>query len=150
MTKNAMTLERFATILDAYGGEVWRWPAEERVAAERLLTASPEARALRERAAILDRALEEAPSLRPSPALRRAVLQTAPAAPRAAAGPSVRDIWTAVIRGIAGWRVAGPVLAASLMLGIVTGGALNVGATHAASTDLLQLTWLDDDDFAGY
>lgn len=149
LTPEPLTLERFATILDAYGGEAERWPVDEREAAAALLAGSPGARELRDRAVALDQLLERSAPLRPSPSLRQAILRTARANTRTSAGAAASDFWAVLVRSIAGWRVAGPVLAASLVLGVLTGGALDVGPTHAASADLLELTLLDD-DFAGY
>lgn len=52
-----MTLDRLQTILDAYGGNPERWPADEREAAIALIANSPEARRMVNAAAPLDRAL---------------------------------------------------------------------------------------------
>jgi hypothetical protein len=53
-----ITLVRFAQLLDAYGAEPARWPAEEREAALALLARSPEARRQRDEAARLDALLD--------------------------------------------------------------------------------------------
>jgi hypothetical protein len=42
--------------------------------------------------------------------------------------------------------MAGGVLAASLVLGIVSGGLLSEGLSAETSPDLLQLAYLDDSD----
>lgn len=62
-----MTLERLQTILDAYGADPARWPEAERMAAERLLAAMPEAHVKYEAAARLDTMLDSTtlPKLRP-------------------------------------------------------------------------------------
>jgi hypothetical protein len=54
----AMTLERLAQLLDAYGGEPARWPEAERQGALQLIAADPEAAALHRAALELDGALD--------------------------------------------------------------------------------------------
>lgn len=74
-------LARLGRILEAYGADPEAWPAAERDAALALLARSAEARALRERAARLDRLLDQlldrAPALEPSPELKARVLAAA-------------------------------------------------------------------------
>jgi hypothetical protein len=55
---SAVTLERLAQLLDAYGGEPERWPAHERAAALQLIAANPEAQVLQRAALELDGALD--------------------------------------------------------------------------------------------
>ena len=77
-------LARFEALLDAYGAEPRRWPADRRAAAAALLARSPEAQALRAAAARLD-GLIDAARVEPAPAhLIGRVLAAAPkpAAPR--------------------------------------------------------------------
>jgi hypothetical protein len=54
----AVTLERLALLLDAYGGEPARWPEAERAAALQLIAANPQAVALQRAALELDGALD--------------------------------------------------------------------------------------------
>lgn len=75
---DVMTLERLATLLDAYGAHPERWPTAERDAALALLDRSPEARRLRDQAGALDALLDRAPGATPSPDLGRRVLAGAP------------------------------------------------------------------------
>ncbi|MCH7889650.1 MAG: hypothetical protein IIA00_10305, partial [Proteobacteria bacterium] len=74
-------LARLGRILEAYGADPEAWPAAERDEALALLVRSAEARALRERAARLDRLLDQlldrAPALEPSPELKARVLAAA-------------------------------------------------------------------------
>ncbi|MEX2200447.1 MAG: hypothetical protein WD711_03560 [Dongiaceae bacterium] len=56
-----MTRERLHTILDAYGADAARWPADERAAAERLLAASPKIQRYRNDLARLDAKLDDLP-----------------------------------------------------------------------------------------
>lgn len=58
----SMTMTRLEAILDAYGADPERWPADERDAVETLVAASQEARALLRAAADLDEILDAAPS----------------------------------------------------------------------------------------
>lgn len=76
-TGASMTLEQLTALLDAYGANPQRWPAEQRAAALALVLRSPEARAKRDAAARLDALLDSAPSTRPSPELAARVLATA-------------------------------------------------------------------------
>ena len=55
-----MGLDRFRELLDAYGAEPGRWPANERGPAEMLLTQNTEAARLRSQAAAIDKLLDRA------------------------------------------------------------------------------------------
>ena len=65
MDEVPMTMSRFREIVESYGGDPDRWPAEERAAAT-TLASRPEGRALLDRAAGLDGLLDTAPI--PAPA----------------------------------------------------------------------------------
>jgi hypothetical protein len=101
-----MTIERLSHQLDAYGGELARWPAETRGAAQALLAASAEARKLLADARRLDEALA---AVRP---------------PRASA---------TVARRVLTRPLAGFALAASLLLGVALGALLAANETAAPS-----------------
>jgi hypothetical protein len=73
-----LSFDRLAEILEAYGAAAERWPAEERMAAERLIAQSAAARALWEEAAALDRMLDNVPASPAAPALAARVLAAAP------------------------------------------------------------------------
>lgn len=152
-----MPMSRLAAILDAYGAEPRRWPAGERNAAEALIGASSEARALHAAAARFDGALSASVAPAPSAALRAAILQAAPK-PEPAATPGIaavlRGLWQALAGTLAGelggLRPAGAVLGIALVLGAVTGGAVGT-QTAATSTvsaeenvDFVQLALFDD------
>jgi anti-sigma-K factor RskA len=139
MTTEKMTLERLRAVIEAYGTSAARWPAAEREAAAALVAGSAAARALMTEAAPLDELLDAVPAVAPTPAMRSAVLAMAPRAI-----PSLGNGWRAFIGELGGWRLAGAVLAASLALGIVSGGWLSTGVTTETSPDLLQLALLDD------
>lgn len=55
-----MGMERFRELVEAYGAEPGRWPANERGAAEALLAGNAEAARLRKQAATLDAMLDKA------------------------------------------------------------------------------------------
>jgi anti-sigma-K factor RskA len=139
MTTGKMTLERLRAVIEAYGTGTARWPAAEREPAAALVAESAAARALLAEAALLDELLDAVPAVAPTPAMRAAILA---AAPRAKARPG--DGWRALIGELWGRRLAGAVLAASLVLGIASGGWLSTGLTTESSPDLLQLALLDD------
>jgi anti-sigma-K factor RskA len=139
MTTEKMTLERLRAVIESYGASPPRWPAAEREAAATLLAESAAARALVTEAAPLDALLDAVPAIAPTSAMRAAILALAPrAAQRSGEG------WRGLIEALGGWRLAGAVLAASLVLGIVSGGWLLTGLTTESSPDLLQLAQLDD------
>lgn len=81
-TGEGMTLAQLTDLLDAYGAEPARWPAEKRAAALALVLRSPEARARRDAVARLDAVLDSAPSAEPSPELTARVLAAAQAPAR--------------------------------------------------------------------
>jgi len=139
MTTEKLTLERLRAVIDAYGTSPPRWPAAEREAAAALLAESAAARALVTEAAPLDELLDAVPAIAPTPAMRAAILAMAPRAT-----PRLGDGWGTLIGEFGGWRLAGAVLAASLVLGIVSGGWLSTGLAIESPPDLLQLALLDD------
>ena len=141
MTTEKMTPERLRAVVESYGTSPPRWPAAEREAAAALLAESAAARALVTDAAPLDELLDAVPAVAPTPAMRAAILSMAP---RVAPRPRAGDGWRALIGELGGWRLGGAVLAASLVLGIVSGGWLSTDPTSESSPDLLQLALLDD------
>lgn len=81
--KTNITLERFETLLDAYGAEPERWPSAERAAAEALLESDARAQALHQAALTLDAHLEHVEVDEPSARLRAQVLEIPIRHPRA-------------------------------------------------------------------
>jgi hypothetical protein len=79
-----MDRERFEYLLEAYGADFARWPAEERAAGEVYAAQNPEATAsaLRD-AKSVDRALDQARPLPDTASLAARILATAPKARRA-------------------------------------------------------------------
>ncbi|MGH7003929.1 MAG: hypothetical protein ACREIP_08280 [Alphaproteobacteria bacterium] len=134
MTGNDMereALARFETLLDAYGAEPRRWPADRRAWAEALLARSPQAKALRNEAARLDDLIDSA-GIDPVPAhLAGRVLASAPAA-APARSPGWFSAW---------WK---PVtsLACAAVLGIALGGIVSpfeAGTADAAEPETVSL-----------
>ncbi|MBN9466595.1 hypothetical protein [Brevundimonas sp.] len=113
-----MRIERLQALAEAYGGDLRRWPADQRAFAESLVAADPAARALLDEAAALDALLDASPSVAPSADLTARVLRAAPGA-RAKSRPR-RAVW---LLG-AGW-------AAAACAGVIAG----VGLTRQMSAD---------------
>jgi hypothetical protein len=138
-----LTLARFTTLAESYGGDLRRWPEELRAGAEALLPTSPEARRLLAEARTLDAAIaaaqgqeddelwqpgEEAAALarlRAGVGARIAATEARPAARR-----SVPRGWFARLPVNLGW------------VGMATGGSfavvagLLIGATYATTPAL--------------
>jgi hypothetical protein len=73
--KTNLTLERFETLLDAYGAAPERWPSAERAAAEALVKLDARAHELHQSALALDGQLEQVEVDEPSARLRARVLE---------------------------------------------------------------------------
>lgn len=135
-----MTLERFKVLVEAYGANPARWPAEERDVAEAFANATPEAQALLAEARALDHVLDAAATAPVSRDLETRVLDSFNAPkPRRALLPE----WMP-------WPQAAA-LAASLVLGMFAGGALpaliGVGDAHvSADPSIMAFGDLGDDD----
>jgi hypothetical protein len=107
-----MNLDRFAALVDAYGGSPARWPEAERAAAEALLATSAEARRMAQEADTLDRLLDQTETAPATRALQDRILAslgTSAAAPRRLPSFSFTR-----------WIPAGAI-ACSLALGILAG-----------------------------
>ena len=121
-----MDVERFETLAQAHGGDLRRWPEDERAAAEAFRAASPEAAAAMLRdAGDLDAALGAWRVPSPDAALRDRILASAPRA-RAQAAP----------RGFGFW-LSGAGFAAVAVAGLVVGLAASNAAVSDARADAL-------------
>lgn len=121
----ALSLDRFRELTDAYGADPARWPPPEREGAEALLAHDARARAVQAQAAALDALLAADAVAPPRPPLRRAILLAAEMR-----GPGFLPmLW----RELGGLRVAGPALAASLVLGIGVADVFGLQSTDAAT-----------------
>ena len=74
---NELTPARFAALAEAYGGDIGRWPAEERTAALRL-AANPSMQALLTEAGQLDARLDAWRITLPSAELRAGIMRSWP------------------------------------------------------------------------
>ncbi|MGH6992318.1 MAG: hypothetical protein ACREEH_03185, partial [Caulobacteraceae bacterium] len=124
----AITRSRFIHILEAWGADPARWPADERQAALRL-AAEPEFADLIRKESRLDAALDLAGDAAPFPALRARIISAA----RQAGRPGEAAAW--------GRRFGlGLGLAAACAAGVVLGAwgapvALRSGPAHQESSD---------------
>jgi hypothetical protein len=99
---------RFQALLDAYGGDPRRWPADERAAAQAFAAAQPRSQALLDAARALDSALDVVDRPAPSDLLARRILAAAPRAQaqsmRAAFGALAAALCVGVLLGFGGMR----------------------------------------------
>lgn len=164
-----MDAPRFAQLADAYGGDLARWPGDERDAARALLEASAEARIALAAAQALDAGLALPAPVAPGAALREALLQLrlkplpqGDLQRRARGWSRLKPLLqgrrnpgrghAALPSAVAGWReawswrLALPALAVSLTLGIGLGFAIAPAAqADDGDEDVLALAQLDDD-----
>lgn len=137
-SNTSMTLADFERLLDVYGGDRTRWPAEARAAAAQLVARDAKARRTLAEAESLDRVLERAPlpSLAVEAALAERIVAAAQRSPRivktasgkspvvslpddrAVPPPRIASRKLGLLRGEVR---AAAVLAASLMVGIFIG-----------------------------
>lgn len=121
-----MTLERFQSLAEAFGGSIARWPAAEQDAAYALLATDPDAGGdVLAAARDLDEHLDAAGRFSPSQALRHSIIE---AAPRARAPRPAFQRW------LTGAGV-GVGLAAATAAGLVIG--VGVSLAHAGEDALL-------------
>lgn len=109
-------IERLHELIAAYGAEPRRWPEAERQQALDLLAHSPEAREAQAHARATDALLDRV-AVQPAPQrLRRQLLAQVPAARR-----SWHQAFASFWHDLGGWQLAGPALAAGLVLGVGVG-----------------------------
>jgi len=145
-SRQPMTMTRFARMVACYGASPRAWPEDERDAAQALLAASDEAKALCRAEAELDGELDKAASIHPSDALRRRILAGVPGRDR-----SLRDRLDELVAAV--WPFGGvwrP--AAALTTAAALGIAVGVWAPYELQTGDDTTTGLDVSDlvFAGY
>jgi hypothetical protein len=139
-----MTLQRFARIVDAYGGRASRWPECERDVALRLVERSAEAQAMVAQCSGLDDLLDAAPALAPSRSVRARILAAAPVASRSWA--DLLDDWASNLWPVGrGWQPLGA-LAVATVLGIAAGLIVPNGAD--TESDVYETSDLLLDDVA--
>jgi len=113
--KGPVNLARLAEILDAYGADPRRWPAEERAAVEKLIAESVDAGSLHADAAALDKLMDLAIAPAASPELMARVL--------AGRGLAGADGWLAIL-----WPF-GPVWQPLSAMALLTVLGIAIGAT---------------------
>jgi hypothetical protein len=123
MTHAPLTLQRFLELVEAYGGELSRWPAAEREAAAALVRVSEPARAALAAEAELDQVLTRFASPDLSPALARRLNEIPIRAPQAkrARWPFQR-VWAPAL----GW-------AAAAALGVALGSGIGWDSDESPS-----------------
>jgi hypothetical protein len=134
-----MDLNDFQHVLDAWGGDPRRWPADRRAAALALAGSDVRAAALLAQAQALDALLDQAPVQAPSLALRTRIAGAA--LDRGRSNPPVRGAVQAQTRSGRRW-LAGAALVAACAAGAVTGVAaatMQAEPAHAgASADAVN------------
>jgi hypothetical protein len=140
----AMALDRFEEMVDAYGADSSAWPDDERSAAMALLERSEQAQRLVDEAAELDALLDEAPSIAPSPSLRRRVLESAPKRRR----PWLErvDSWTAQLWPFTPRWQPVSVLAAAAVLGVFIGVSSPDSTAASEPVEIAELAFYPDVD----
>ncbi|MSO69240.1 MAG: hypothetical protein EXQ98_03025 [Alphaproteobacteria bacterium] len=139
-----MTLERLGTLLDAYGGDLRRWPEPARSTAEALIARDGAARQLFNQALALDALLDEASAPAPSHALKaRLIVRARPALWRQGFGA----LWPF---GPAWQPAAAFALIAALGISLgVTVGPADIAASASDDVDVLGLyDTFDDEDLS--
>ena len=157
MSNIGMTLGDFERLLDVYGGDRARWPAEARAAAGQLVSRDGNARRMLAEAEALDRVLERAPlpSLAVEAALADRIITAAQRSPRLVKVAGEKPVSIAGTSPQAGseqrvvpWkqRLLRPdvrraaVLAASLVAGIM------IGVSNVPEAVVPGLAGMDDQD----
>ncbi|SDD60280.1 hypothetical protein [Aquimonas voraii] len=133
-----MNPQRMQQLIDAYGADATRWPSAE--GGRSALPIDALGRALRE-ADALDRALDASFESMPLPlGLRARILASAPALRR--------TWWQELAEALGGARLAAPVFACALSLGIGLAWLLPAGgsAVDGELDNYLALAWIDPTD----
>ncbi|MBW2525156.1 MAG: hypothetical protein JRI23_13315 [Deltaproteobacteria bacterium] len=139
----AVDIERFQEILDAYGADSSAWPDDERQAAEAFAEEDAAGRAALAEAVALDELLGAAPSIQPSAALRRRVLEAAPEPRRS--WLEVLDRWTVSLWPFTPrWQPAAA-LAAAAALGVVIGASSPDGTLTTEPIEIAEVAFDDID-----
>ena len=140
----AMALERFETLIDAYGADADLWPDDERDSALALLEQSDRAQRLVAEAAELDEILNQAPAVEPSAALRQRVLDAAP--DRRRSWLERLDSWTTSLWPFSPrWQPA-LALGAAAAFGIVIGASSPEGELVSDPMEVAELAFDIDYD----
>lgn len=135
-----MNFERFAAMVEAYGGAPDRWPDAEREAAEALLATEPRARALLREALALDQLLDAVPSPAVSAALTGRILASLPERRR-----GLRAVLAELMPGRPVWQpLAG--FAFALVMGVGVGVLWPVSAPYTPGADSENALMAEDEN----
>ena len=129
-----LDLERFRSIVDAYGTDPSKWPQEERETALRFMGGFTEAIEIVNQAADLDQLLNQMPTIEPSLSLQRAVAEIPARNASQPQQPEVFYLSNLFVRSVL-WKSA---LAATLavLLGLASGFAtVNTNVTTEDQTN---------------
>src|SRR5688572_2296160 len=125
-----MNAERFQTLTGAYGGDLARWPAAERSAAETFLTVDSRAADWLAEASALDSLLNAASEGHQNDLLRERIIRSAP---KPVAAPARRTAWVSWA-GLAAACVAGVIAGAHSTVSSGVFGDRSIEATVESST----------------
>lgn len=142
-----MTAERFLALVEAWGADARRWPADERAAAEAFAAARPDlAGPILAGAEALDALLGASPVTTPSASLRDRVIASAAEAGLRARGQG-RLWWNRLGLALgAGWAAAA---CAGVVAGVVLTGQLTAAAEADAVLYQASLLAFDDTEVLG-
>jgi len=146
-----MDWETFGDLAGAYGADLRRWPADQRLAAEALMRRDrPRADTILERERRLDHLLAQAVAPAPGASLRDAVLASAPRSRDRRLGTGARPGWARPLagggllirtsRGIAAQPLLSGAAAAAMCAGLLCGVLLTRGVAQTARQDALAAT----------
>jgi len=141
-----MTLERFKSLIEAYGADPARWPEAERSDAVGFVEASADARRILEEAALLDRVIDLASTTPVTPQLQAKIMA---AFVEAAAAPARKASgFGGLLPGTPRW-VPAAAFVLSLALGLGAGALVPTLAGLDAPVDaaLLALGGIDEGAF---
>jgi hypothetical protein len=155
MSNSGMTISEFERLLDVYGGDRTRWPAEARAAAGQLVARDASARRIMAEAEALDRVLERAPlpSLAIEAALAERILAAAQRSPRIVKMQAEKPVSTPqaereAVNRVGVWRqgLAFPQVARAAVLAASLVGGVFLGISNLPEQVLPGLAGLPDRD----
>lgn len=143
-----MNEARLIELAEAYGADLQRWPASERLQAERLLLTRPALRAWLAPAAELDEALTQLFADHDLSHLQARVLAAAGTPRQAQQGRSSPGLLALLWQELGGFRLVAPTMAVAMALGLGLSNWFDPSQFDSAPTptDLASLALLDTDD----
>jgi hypothetical protein len=138
--KMMMTIEQFSQLLDAYGGDVKRWPLEERVAALKLPEVSSEARRLQQAALKLDSLLDRIPISPPTMVLRNRIIAKIHNSTKQS-----KDVWQWLVEWLLGTTPLEHILRPTFALIIPLLLGITVGLNLTALPEIDEQQWVEEE-----